>query len=134
VLALVSLGLVGGGQASVAQAQQQAPAVVTHVVDGDTLDARLQDGRTIRVRLIGIDTPETKEPGTPVECGGPEAAESLKRLVEGRDVVLTNDASQGFVDGFGAEAAPGMWGPLAEPNQGAVVLRGASHLDQRAVG
>jgi micrococcal nuclease len=48
-------------------------ATVTHVVDGDTIDIRI-DGRDERVRLIGIDTPETKRPNTPIECYGPEAS------------------------------------------------------------
>ena len=48
-------------------------ATVTHVVDGDTIDVRIV-GRTERVRLIGIDTPETKKPNTPIECYGPEAS------------------------------------------------------------
>jgi micrococcal nuclease len=43
------------------------------VVDGDTITVYV-DGRTERVRLIGIDTPETKKPDTPVECFGPEAS------------------------------------------------------------
>ena len=42
-------------------------ATVTGVVDGDTLDVEIR-GRTERVRLIGIDTPETKKPDSPVEC------------------------------------------------------------------
>jgi hypothetical protein len=42
------------------------------VVDGDTIDVSI-DGHRERVRLIGIDTPETKKPNTPVECFGPEA-------------------------------------------------------------
>ncbi len=46
---------------------------MTHVVDGDTIDVHIA-GRTERVRLIGIDTPETKKPNTPVECYGPEAS------------------------------------------------------------
>ena len=48
-------------------------AVVTHVVDGDTIDVEI-GGRAERVRLIGVDTPETKRPDTPVECYGPEAS------------------------------------------------------------
>lgn len=48
-------------------------AVVVEVVDGDTIDVRI-GGRTERVRLIGIDTPETKRPDSPVECHGPEAS------------------------------------------------------------
>jgi micrococcal nuclease len=48
-------------------------ATVTDVVDGDTIDVEI-GGRTERVRLIGIDTPETKRPDTPIECYGPEAS------------------------------------------------------------
>jgi micrococcal nuclease len=48
-------------------------AVVVGVVDGDTIDVEIE-GRTERVRLIGIDTPETKRPDAPVECHGPEAS------------------------------------------------------------
>jgi len=48
-------------------------ATVGHVVDGDTIDVHI-GGRDERIRLIGIDTPETKKPDTPVECFGPEAS------------------------------------------------------------
>jgi micrococcal nuclease len=69
-----------------------APAVVTHLVDGDTLDVRLQGGTTERVRLIGIDTPETKKPNTPVQCYGPEASARLAQLVPvGTAVALLAD-------------------------------------------
>jgi micrococcal nuclease len=46
---------------------------VAHVVDGDTIDVTI-GGRAERVRLIGIDTPETKKPNAPIECFGPEAS------------------------------------------------------------
>lgn len=55
-------------------------AVVTAVVDGDTIRVRRGFYKSYTVRLIGIDTPETKRPGTPVECGGPEATSSMFRL------------------------------------------------------
>lgn len=42
-------------------------------IDGDTLTIAIA-GRRHDVRLIGVDTPETKHPTKPVECGGPEAA------------------------------------------------------------
>ncbi|CAB4363889.1 MAG: thermonuclease [Actinobacteria bacterium] len=48
-------------------------ATLVKVVDGDTIDV-LVHGRKERVRLIGIDTPETKKPNTPVQCFGPEAS------------------------------------------------------------
>jgi micrococcal nuclease len=58
----------------------QANAVVELVVDGDTVDVTI-DGDGERVRLIGIDTPETKRPDTPVECFGPEATAFTQSLL-----------------------------------------------------
>ena len=65
---------------TVSPAALDANATVEYVVDGDTIDA-LIDGRTDRVRLIGIDTPETKKPNTPVECYGPEATAFTESLL-----------------------------------------------------
>jgi micrococcal nuclease len=65
-------------------------ARVTSVVDGDTLDVRW-DGRTERVRLLGVDTPETVDPHRPVGCYGPEAAAFTHRRLEGRTVRLRFD-------------------------------------------
>jgi micrococcal nuclease len=50
-------------------------AVVLKVVDGDTVDIRDDVRGRLRVRLLGIDTPETKKPGYTVGCWGPEATE-----------------------------------------------------------
>lgn len=55
-------------------------ATVAHVVDGDTIDVEI-GGRTERVRLTGIDTPETKKPNSPVECWGPEASAFTESLL-----------------------------------------------------
>src|SRR3954451_18490457 len=74
-------------------------ARVTHVVDGDTIDVTLADGDEETVRYIGIDTPETVKPGTPVQCGGPEAHEVNDRLVYGRTVTLRFDAERRDVYG-----------------------------------
>jgi len=68
-----------------------ANAVVELVVDGDTIDVTI-DGDTERVRMIGIDTPETKKPDTPVECFGPEAAAFTESLLSpGTPVRLERD-------------------------------------------
>lgn len=64
-----------------------ATAVVTRVVDGDTVEARI-DGKVEDVRYIGVDTPETVKPGAPVDCFGPQASAFNHRLVEGREVRL----------------------------------------------
>jgi micrococcal nuclease len=67
-------------------------ATVVAAVDGDTLDVRV-DGRRERVRLLGIDAPETKHPTKPVECFGPEAAARLAELLPaGTPIELTRDA------------------------------------------
>ena len=48
------------------------------MVDGDTAAIRRTDGSSsITVRLIGLDTPETKKPGVPVECGGKAATAGM---------------------------------------------------------
>lgn len=62
-------------------------AVVTRVVDGDTVEARI--GEEVEdVRLIGVDTPETVKPGEPLECFGPRASSFTHRVLEGRRVRL----------------------------------------------
>lgn len=61
---------------------------VTRVVDGDTVEVRLGDA-VEDVRYIGVDTPETVKPGTPVQCFGKRASAFNHRLVEGRRVRLT---------------------------------------------
>jgi micrococcal nuclease len=60
---------------------------VTRVVDGDTIEVRL-DGRAEDVRLIGVDTPETVKPDTPVQCFGPRASDFTHAHLEGRRVRL----------------------------------------------
>ena len=53
---------------------------IVKVIDGDTVDVSM-NGRTERVRLIGIDTPETKKPNAPIECFGPEATNRINELL-----------------------------------------------------
>lgn len=55
-------------------------ATVVSVTDGDTIVVDTAAGVTERVRLIGIDTPETRDPRRPVECFGREAAARTAEL------------------------------------------------------
>lgn len=64
-----------------------ATAYVSRVVDGDTVEVQL-DGREEDVRYIGVDTPETVKPDTPVQCFGPQASAFNHGLVEHRRVRL----------------------------------------------
>jgi len=68
-----------------------AAATVVEVVDGDTLVVQVA-GRTERVRLIGIDTPEATGGFLPVECYGDEATAFTTALLQvGTEVRLTRD-------------------------------------------
>jgi micrococcal nuclease len=64
-----------------------ATVYAIRAVDGDTIEARI-DGRAEDVRYIGVDTPETVKPGTPVQCFGHRASRFNQRLVEGRRLRL----------------------------------------------
>lgn len=61
---------------------------VVRAVDGDTLEVAIEGGPTETVRLIGVDTPETVKPDTPVQCFGPRASAFEHRTVEGHRVRL----------------------------------------------
>jgi micrococcal nuclease len=66
-------------------------ARVIKVVDGDTLEVEVDTGSE-RVRLLGIDTPETVHPTKPVECFGPEASARMKQLAPpGTELRLERD-------------------------------------------
>ena len=65
---------------TVDDANIEANATIDYVVDGDTVDVVI-DGREERIRLIGIDTPETKRPDTDIECFGPEASAFTESLL-----------------------------------------------------
>lgn len=77
---------------------------VTHIVDGDTVDVT-HNRRTLRVRLIGIDSPETVHPFQPVECFGPEATAFAEHRLLGDHVTLEFDRTQGHFDYYGRTLA-----------------------------
>jgi micrococcal nuclease len=66
------------------------PCPVVRVVDGDTVIVNLE-GKDERVRLIGVDTPETVHPSRPVEEYGREASLFTKNLLTGEQVYLVYD-------------------------------------------
>ena len=106
--AIAAVGLVGcssgtkgvdttAGTTTTAATTYEANATVVRVVDGDTIDVTI-GGIEERVRLIGIDTPETVKPNSPVECYGPEASAHTKELLPAgtpvhleRDLVARDD-------------------------------------------
>lgn len=74
--------------------------LVTRVVDGDTIIV-LIDGVSEKVRLIGVDTPETVDPRKPVQCFGKEASAFTKSLLLDTTVKVEADPSQGDRDKYG---------------------------------
>ncbi|NYJ75008.1 thermonuclease family protein [Allobranchiibius huperziae] len=73
---------------------------VLSVIDGDTIAVR-EGGVRRKIRLIGVDTPETRKPNTPVQCFGKEASSKMQSLVQSRSVRLQADPSQGDTDKYG---------------------------------
>ena len=99
---------------------QTISARITSVVDGDTIKVRASGAKRdyYTVRLIGIDTPETKRPGVGVECGGKRATARMLQLAftkpkdtdddgladeeggDGRRVTLRTDPTQDTFDRY----------------------------------
>jgi micrococcal nuclease len=67
---------------------------VVEVIDGDTIVVAFANGATDTVRLLGVDTPETKHPTKGVECYGPEASAFTTRRLTGRVVRLESDVQR----------------------------------------
>ena len=88
VLVLLAAGL--PGPAPAAQPAPPEHVLVTEVLDGDTIVV-LRGRRQETVRLIGVDTPETGRPDTPVQFYGPEAADLARRTLLERRVRLEFD-------------------------------------------
>lgn len=72
---------------------------VVKVVDGDTIEIT-KDGKEIKVRLIGIDTPEVVDPRKPVYCFGQEASRQTHALLDGKSVMIETDQSQDTYDKY----------------------------------
>jgi micrococcal nuclease len=92
--AVVALVATRGGGSSTPARGSTLPAQVLRVVDGDTIQVRLDGGAVERVRYIGIDTPESVKPNTPVQCYAEKASHYNASLVDGRAVTLRLDAEQ----------------------------------------
>ena len=102
-----------GGNSPAVPSGRRIKARVIRAVDGDTLKVRiLATNAKVDVRLLGIDTPETHRPGTPIECGGPKASRSMHRLADRRRVTLVTDPTQDRFDRYGRLLAYAMRGRL----------------------
>lgn len=72
---------------------------LVRVIDGDTIDV-LEGNEVVRVRLIGVDTPEVVDPRKPVQCFGKEASTRTRALLVSGLVQLVSDDTQGTYDKY----------------------------------
>jgi micrococcal nuclease len=106
----------GAAASPVAKGSGAAGAVVVEVVDGDTLVGRFAGGKRVRIRILGIDSPEMR----PRERCAVQATKAVRRLALGRSVTLVGDRTQAKRDRFKRLLAY-------------VTLRGGSDLGRRVV-
>lgn len=98
--ALVATALIAAGCGGAAPVAGDSGARVERVVDGDTIVVEV-DGGQQRVRLLGLDAPESAIPDAPVECFGPEAARRARELMApGTLVEITVDPRGERTDEF----------------------------------
>lgn len=106
LIALPAILLIAAGIGLSVAARDEADQVtttVTRVVDGDTIDVADPVAGATRVRILGIDTPETY--GGDVQCFGPEATAWATEHLLGRTVTLVPDPSQADTDRYGRALA-----------------------------
>ncbi len=104
----VSLNQSSSSTSSTDAQQEQASANIpegyapfSRVVDGDTIEVAFSSTDKYKVRMIGINSPESVDPRKPVECFGKEASEHLKQLLNVKYIRLSTDPSQMGEDKYG---------------------------------
>lgn len=70
--------------------QEKQKVKVVRVIDGDTIE--IEGG--MKVRYIGVNTPELHDPRKPIECFGEVANNENKKLVEGKEIFIQKDISE----------------------------------------
>ena len=106
-LAALAMILLAGLLGAPVAAAESVPttATVLKVVDGDTIDVRDDNRGRLRIRVLGIDTPETKKPGYTVGCGGPEATAFARENLLNQRVAIIYDPGQELHDRWGRTLA-----------------------------
>jgi micrococcal nuclease len=135
--AVAALRVAGAGPAAPAVVDPGAvtsPAIpadaftarVVRVVDGDTFLAVPAGGsRAVRVRVIGVDTPETVKPDTPVRCYGPQASAFTKHLLPAGTTLRVAHEPGGDIDRFGRQLWD-VWLPDGRFLESVLVASGAA--------
>lgn len=102
VISILALAKPNWFKSSVKTAEQSQPGLysINHFIDGDTIAVNM-NGSVETIRMIGVDTPETHKPNTPVQCYGPEAAAFTKKLIGSHSVRLQADSQDTNRDRYG---------------------------------
>jgi micrococcal nuclease len=114
--------MAGGGRpalfpAMMASAPAWEAARVTRVVDGDTYEV-LVGGQLVRVRLLGVDAPESGQPF------GPQASDSARAVLQGRVVRLRRVSTDLYGRALGNLALPSGTARPAAALDSLLVVRG----------
>lgn len=96
----VESGVVGESLLANEEIRKSPTYQVLRVADGDTIHINY-NGKDEKVRFIGLDTPEIKDPRKPIQCFGREASAKMTELVENKKVRLEFDRTQGERDKYG---------------------------------
>ena len=96
----VESGVVGESLLANEEIRKSPTYQVLKVVDGDTIHISY-NGKDEKVRFIGLDTPETKDPRKPIQCFGREATAKMAEFTENKKVRLEFDKTQGERDKYG---------------------------------
>ena len=99
---LLSLNTVNQNTLNYSDIRLIEEGTVTRVVDGDTIEV-FENNLVSKIRLIGVNTPETLDPRKEVECFGLEASMFLKKELEGKKVKLEADKTQTDKDTYGRD-------------------------------
>ncbi len=103
LIAIIIVGVVIAAHVSLpksVETSQPGLYSINRFIDGDTIDVNM-NGSVETIRMIGMDTPETHKPNTPVQCYGPEAANYTKNLIDGQKVRLQADPLDTNRDRYG---------------------------------
>lgn len=87
-------------ESSTRPSSAEGPFLVTYIADGDTIHINYY-GFEMSLRLIGVDTPETVDERTPVQCFGIEASNYLKSRLTNQQVYIESDPTQSDTDIYG---------------------------------
>src|SRR3989344_6510136 len=88
-----------GTQTGNSSATEIVPGQVIRVIDGDTIVVNI-DGLPVHVRLIGINSPELNDKRTQVACFAEKAKEEAEKLLDGQNIYLEKDSTQGDYDKY----------------------------------